>query len=261
MNLQFLRSVLGCYVCEGFGQTESYGIAFLQHHYDMNTGSIGRPLSSVQFKLRDVPDLGYKNARQTLVGELCLRGSSIMAEYYKEPEKTRETVDADGWIGTGDIARLNPNRTVSIFDRKKHIFKLIQGEYVVPERVESVYKTSKLIDDILVFGKPMWTSVVAVVFVNLDEARNVLKCKAITLNELNENEVFIRVLQNELNMIGAKSDLKGFEKIKAFVVAEKPMFDYTDMVTPTLKPMRHLFASHFNEQLERVYAGIVDKPL
>ena len=62
-------------------------------------------------------------------GEICFRGDNIMECYFKEEEKTKETVDEDGWLHTGDIGMWQPNGTLKVIDRKKHIYKLSQVKY------------------------------------------------------------------------------------------------------------------------------------
>ena len=59
-------------------------------------------------------------------GEVCIRGDNIMQGYFKEEEKTKETIDEDGWLHTGDIGMWLPNGTLKVIDRKKHIYKLSQ---------------------------------------------------------------------------------------------------------------------------------------
>lgn len=104
--LQFLKRVCGAYVVEGYGQTECCGISACQNIGDATTGNIGVPLSCNMIKLVDVPDMQY--FAKDNVGELCIKGANVFKGYFRDDEKTREALDKDGWLHTGDIARWKP---------------------------------------------------------------------------------------------------------------------------------------------------------
>lgn len=101
--------------------------------------------------------------RVTPRGELCIRGPSVFLGYYKNPEKTSESKDVDNWLHTGDIAMILHNGAIQLIDRKKNYFKLSQGVFISPERVESVYSRAKGVNEIFVYGDPYENFCVAVV--------------------------------------------------------------------------------------------------
>jgi long-chain acyl-CoA synthetase len=104
--LQFLKRVCGAYVVEGYGQTECCGISSCQMLGDASTGNIGVPFNCNMIKLADVPDMQY--FAKDNVGELCIKGANVFKGYYRDEEKTREAIDSEGWLHTGDVARWVP---------------------------------------------------------------------------------------------------------------------------------------------------------
>lgn len=139
--LTFLRAVFCCEILEGFGQTECAAGSTLTFPGDYTTGQVGAPIICNEYKLVDVPEMGYTSRDPEPRGEICIRGHNVMKGYYKDVEKTRETITEDGWLLTGDIGKISPSGTMAIIDRKKNIFKLAQGEYVAAEKLEVVFGT------------------------------------------------------------------------------------------------------------------------
>ena len=74
-----------------------------------------------------------------------MKGATVFSGYYKRPDKTAEAFDKDEWFKTGDVVMVYPNGAIKIIDRSKNIFKLSQGEYIAPEKVENVFGLSPLI--------------------------------------------------------------------------------------------------------------------
>lgn len=142
--LNFLKIAFCCPVIEAYGLTESTAAATATRMEDPESGHVGGPIHCVEIKLVDVPDSNYtskaidESGKAAPAGEVCLRGPTIIKGYFKMPEKTEETVDPEGWMHTGDVGVLRPNGSIKIVDRIKNIFKLSQGEYVAPEKIENI---------------------------------------------------------------------------------------------------------------------------
>lgn len=121
--VSWFSAVFGCKFFQGYGLTETFGSVTVQHTGGVGAdrGTIGAPCPGVVARLRSVPDMGYLASADPPCGELCIKAPSVMVGYFKDPELTAETIDAEGFVSTGDIARLNPDSTLSIIDRKKSI--------------------------------------------------------------------------------------------------------------------------------------------
>lgn len=151
--LTFLRAALGCPVFEAYGQTECTAGCTFTLPGDCTPGHVGVPLACNHVKLEDVPDMNYFSVNNE--GEICIKGTNVFKGYLKDPEKTEEALDKDGWLHTGDIGRWLPNGTLKIIDRKKNIFKLAQGEYIAPEKIENIYIRSRAVLQIFVHGESL----------------------------------------------------------------------------------------------------------
>ena len=81
-----------------------------------------------------------------------MRGKSNFRGYFKDLEKTKECMDSDGWLHSGDVGTILPNGSVVIIDRVKNIFKLSQGEYIAPEKIENIYIKVKGVSECFVYG-------------------------------------------------------------------------------------------------------------
>ena len=162
--LDFLRICFSVKLTEGYGQTEGSGGSCATHCTDLEPGHVGPPMPHVMCKLRDVPSMNYLSSDKPFPrGEICFKGASIFKGYYKEPEKTKEALSADGWCYTGDVGYWDEKGRLRIIDRVKNIFKLAQGEYIAPEKIEIVYAKHEIIAQAFVYGDSLQSTLVAVI--------------------------------------------------------------------------------------------------
>lgn len=138
--LDFFKVCFCCPVLEGYGLTETSGGSSVTWESDPISGHVGGPLKCVKWRIKDVAEMQYLSSDKPYPrGELCMKGSTIFQGYFKRPDKTAESFDEQGWFRTGDVVEAYPNGTVRIIDRSKNIFKLSQGEYIAPEKVENIF--------------------------------------------------------------------------------------------------------------------------
>ncbi|PRD32920.1 UNVERIFIED_CONTAM: Long-chain-fatty-acid--CoA ligase 1 [Trichonephila clavipes] len=148
-------------------------------------------------------------------GEICIKGLNVFKGYFKDPEKTKETVDGDGWLHTGDIGMWLPNGSLKIVDRKKHIFKLAQGEYIAPEKIENIYLSSPYVSQIFVHGESLQSCLVAIVVPDKEVLLSFCKEKGIegTWEEICKNKAVKELILNSITSLGKKAGLKSFEQV------------------------------------------------
>ena len=170
--LDFLKICFSCPVYEGYGLTETSAAASCTKINDPLAGHVGGPLTCVKLRLLDVPEMSYTSADKPYPrGELCVKGPSVTSGYYKRKDKTDEAFDSQGWFKTGDIALVYPNGTIKIIDRSKNIFKLSQGEYIAPEKVENMFALSPIIAQSMVYGDSLRSCVVAIIVPHADKVQ------------------------------------------------------------------------------------------
>jgi long-chain acyl-CoA synthetase len=259
--LDFMRIAFCCDVLEGYGMTETAAAATGTFPGEIGTAHVGVPNMCVELKLMDVPDMDYLATDLPYPrGEICLRGHNIFKGYYKDPEKTKEALDEEGWLHTGDIGQINSNGTLSIIDRKKNIFKLAQGEYIAPEKIENVYITLPLLAQLYVHGDSLESSLVAVVVpdpeVFVDWARAICGKKTATMEELCRNAVVRKAMLAELTQVGQAAKLQGFEQIKHLHLEPNLFTVENGLLTPTFKAKRDKCAAHYKPIIQELYAEL-----
>ena len=156
------------HIFEVYGQTETNGPATATLQGDVSNGHVGGVINTCKIRLRDVIEMGYLHTDNPPRGEILVKSSHNFRGYFKNPEKTKEAFDEDGWVCTGDVGIIFPNGAVKVVDRAKNIFKLAQGEYIAPEKLENIYVQCSLIAQIFVYGDSLQSFLLSVVVVDPD---------------------------------------------------------------------------------------------
>ena len=265
--MNFLQCSLSCKIVEGYGQTEDCAGVLISSQYDRVCQHLGGPGFNSEIKLVDVDELDYRSTDVDIKtgishprGELCVRGPLLFKGYLDDEENTQKAIDKDGWLHTGDVAMVltEHGNAIRVIDRVKNIFKLQQGEYVAPEKIENVLSDSQYIEQIFVHGDSLQNYLIAIIVPNKAHVVEFLKKKGIECDVKNcqnyyENEELKNDILKDLENIGRKADFKGFEIIKKIYLSPEPFTVENDLCTPTLKVRRHVAKKYFANKIKELY--------
>ncbi|NNN58202.1 long-chain-fatty-acid--CoA ligase FadD [Vibrio sp. 1-2 (7-a)] len=145
------QKTTGCYLLEGYGLTEcSPLVAAYPHDLVEYNGSIGLPVPSTEVRIVDEEGNALPN---TETGELQVRGPQVMQAYWQRPEATKDTINEDGWLSTGDIVKFDDEGFLHIVDRKKDMI-LVSGFNVYPNEIEDVVALHGKVLEVAAIGQP-----------------------------------------------------------------------------------------------------------
>ncbi|XP_063163226.1 long-chain-fatty-acid--CoA ligase 5 [Candoia aspera] len=253
--LKFLRAVFGCHVLEAYGQTECSGGCSVTMPGDCKAGHVGPPLPCNIIKLEDVPEMNYFASNNE--GEVCIKGPNVFKGYLKDPEKTAEALDNDGWLHTGDIGKWIPDNVLKIIDRKKNIFKLSQGEYIAPEKIENIYIRSSPVAQVFVHGDSLQSFLVGIVVPDAETLPAFAENLGVkdSYEELCKNSVVNKAILMDMIKLGKEAGLKAFEQVKYIYLHPDPFTVENGLLTPTLKAKRSDVVKCFRSQIDAFYAS------
>ncbi|XP_045787651.1 long chain acyl-CoA synthetase 6, peroxisomal isoform X1 [Trifolium pratense] len=255
--MEFLKICFGGRVTEGYGMTESSCVISCIDDGDILSGHVGSPNPACEIKLVDVPEMSYTSDDQPNPrGEICVRGPIIFQGYYKDEVQTREVIDEEGWLHTGDIGTWIAGGRLKIIDRKKNIFKLAQGEYIAPEKIENVYVKCNFVAQCFIYGDSFNSTLVSIVSVDPDVMKAWAASEGIVYNDLtqlcNDPRAKAAVLA-EMDAVGREAQLRGFEFAKAVTLVAEPFAMENGLLTPTMKIKRPQAKEYFGKAISDMY--------
>jgi len=231
---------LGLTVLQGYGLTETSPVACANRLHDNLPASIGSALPGVQVKL------GENNA-------LMIKGPNVMLGYWNNPEATRAMIGPDGWLNSGDTARIDGKGHVFITGRLKEIIVLSNGEKVPPVDVESAIARDPLFEQVMLLGegKP-YLSVMAVL--NADHWKKLCAERALndapaTINSKQVEEILLSRITTQMK------EFPGYAQVRRVSATLDPWTVENGLLTPTMKLKRAKVMEKFNAEIDGMYAG------
>jgi long-chain acyl-CoA synthetase len=257
--LAFLQVAFSAHIHEGYGQTEAL-ITTLTDKNDINSaGTVGGPVPTIRFRLKDIPEMGYLHTDKPYPrGELQFYGNTLFKGYYKNPERTAEAFSEDGWINSGDVSVILPNGNIKIIDRAKNIFKLAQGEYVAPEKLENIYVQAGLVGQIFVYGDSLQSFLVGIVVPDPEVLPKFVQANpelaGLEKAALLESPVLKKAVLAQLEEKAKEYKLSGIERVRKVHITPHAFTVQNDTVTPTFKLKRFNAKRFFLEHIQEMYS-------
>lgn len=177
-----------------------------------------------------------------------------MHGYYKNPEKTAEAMKGE-WLLSGDVGVVFPNGAIKIIDRVKNIFKLSQGEYIAPEKVEGIFIKSLWCDQVWIYGDSFHDYPVGVLVAN--EARVKKWCQdnnQTFSKEILENLELKQTVIEDLWRMATESKLTSLEKPGQITLVFEPFSIENEIMTPTMKMKRNVAKKYYQARLDEMYS-------
>lgn len=226
-------------ILEGFGMTEVVPPTNVNRPYNYKFGTVGLPIPGQEVKIAED-------------GEILFRGGNVMKGYWKKEKETKETIDSEGWLHSGDIGEIDKDGFLKITDRKKEIIITSSGKNIPPQPIENRLKEHPLISQAVIIGngRKYITALVTLdeeAVVNWASLNNI---KFTSIKEIKEEPC----LKEEIDKLFAKvnSELESFQQIKQYRILDSD-FIIGEELTPTLKVKRRVVEEKYKGIIESMY--------
>lgn len=233
-------AVLGITILEGYGLTESSPVISIHRLEDVVIGTVGQPISGVEVVIASD-------------GEILARGPNIMRGYWNNPEATKEALDDQGYLHTGDIGVILENGHLQITDRKKHLLVSSGGKNIAPQPIEATIAQCQFVDQVMVVGdaREYCTALVVLSKDALAAWAEKHGMGGTPVDKLVENTQLIMTIEKELNSL--QRDLSKYEKARRYAFIVEPFTVENGLMTPTLKVKRKAVLERYAELVDDLY--------
>ena len=239
---------IGISIYEGYGLSENTAALSVNYPGVRRFGSVGKPLPGVRIEI----DKSVEGSKEE-DGEVIAYGENIMLGYHNMPEKTKESINDDGGLRTGDLGHLDADGYLYITGRVKEQYKLENGKYVAPAPLEESLKLSAYIDQVMLYGfnRPHNVAVIVAAMPAVEkfaEENSISGSGESLLGDPLVRELF----QKQLEHYG--KDFKSFERPQNFALLSEEWGIDNGLLTPTLKLKREVVEDQFRSQIESLYS-------
>ena len=233
---------LGVRVREGYGQTENSAVATWTPPDEVKLGTVGKALPGVE--LRTAQD-----------GEILTRSPGVFLGYWNQPDATRETVDEDGWLHTGDVGELDEDGFLRITDRKKDIIITAGGKNVSPSEIENRLKVSPYVREAIVIGdrRPYLVALVGIEADTVGDWATRQKVPYTTYADLSRRPEVAELIGGVVEE--ANGDFAQVETVKRYALLDKELDHEEGELTATQKVKRAAIAKEFEPMIEGLYSN------
>jgi long-chain acyl-CoA synthetase len=232
---------LGLPLTEGWGMSELSNAATIADPDHARPGTVGRAFPGIEIQIADD-------------GEILVRGPLVMAGYYKDPERTAETIDSDGWLHTGDIGSRDEDGFLRITDRKKELIITSGGKNISPALIEYELQRHPLIGQACALGDRR-NYITALLVLDPDAAPAWAKAHDIEAASMADLAAHPEVLAEvERGVAEANSHLARVEQVRRWKLLSAEWTSESGELTPTLKRRRRVITDRYAAEIEDLYA-------
>lgn len=232
---------LGVPMIEVWGMTETCGASSSNLPQKIKLGTIGPAAPFNEMRLDPVTQ------------EIQVRGPNVFAGYLNQPEKTAETIDADGWLHTGDVGKLDEEGYYKITDRMKDIIITAGGKNITPSEIENDLKFSPYITDAVIIGdkRPYLTVIIMIDQENVEKYAQDNDVPFSNYASLTRTSAVQELIQAELDRVN--KNFARVEQIKKFFLLDTQLTAEDEELTPTMKLKRKLVEKKYSAQIDAMY--------
>lgn len=251
----------GLNILEGYGLTETSPVMCCNRYGEEVIGTVGKVINGVTVGIQSLEDNtilaqvsgeDYPTNVTCEAGEILNRGPNTMKGYWKNEEATRNMIDDDGWLHTGDVGRFE-NGMLKITDRIKHMIVNAGGKNIYPGPIEDMFKTSPWIDQLVVVGEKK-SFMAALIVPDFEALENHAKQENIEYSDLEEllkKDSIKNIYSKEIREFS--KELASHEKIRDFRLVSNEFTVETGELTPTLKVKRRIIEERYKNLIDDIF--------